>query len=41
VVVPFTWLFHVLSRRSGQLDGRQPVDRRTHDRSVDELKRMG
>jgi hypothetical protein len=43
VVVPFTWVFYVLSGR-GSAPG--PTDslwipKRTHDRSVDELGRMG
>lgn len=44
VVVPFTWLFYVLSGHSRQKVG--PADtlwipKRKHDRSVDELERMG
>ena len=44
VVVPFTWLFYVLSRRSRRQAGPDDslwIEKKTHDRSVDELERMG
>jgi hypothetical protein len=43
VVVPFTWLFYVLSGRTrapGPTDSLW-IPKRRHDRSVDELERMG
>jgi hypothetical protein len=43
VVVPFTWLFYVLSGRAkspGPTDSLW-IPKRRHDRSVDELGRMG
>ncbi len=43
VVVPFTWLFYVLSGRArapGPGDSLW-IPKRRHDRSVDELERMG
>lgn len=44
VVVPFTWLFYMLSRRARRQAGPDDslwIEKRTHDRSVDELERMG
>lgn len=44
VIVPLTWLFYVVSRRlrpGGQPGDSLWIPMRRHDRSVDELERMG
>ena len=44
LVVPFTWLFYVLSRRSRPQGGPGDslwIPKRKHDRSVDDLEGMG